>query len=323
MATSATRRIGRLQSWKLAATLAGMLATLVSNNPAASAQGVRPTGKSYPQLPELSFAEIRGPSRDNYVGDRFSFMESGKHGGPPVVLLHGIGTNSANWRWQLSGLSDRFRVIAWNAPGYMLTDDFKKDAVECRDFANAFRDFLDALKLERIYVVANSYGSWISLCFMLDHPDRIVRLVTTGTFIGIKNPTEQQRRQAFDAREKQVSNGGYGFGARVNDLVGSNASSEARESITTSLRAVNPRGFLRAVHAGFSFYSLDHADRFKVPHLLIQGTEDKVTPTHRFAGVFAKAVPTARLELLEGVGHMPEAEAPDRVNALIREFLSE
>lgn len=295
---------------KLAAGLAVVASALFSG---AMAQPL-------PQLPELSFAEIPEAARAKYVGDRFSFMESGRPDAPPVVLLHGIGTNATSWRWQLAGLSDRFRVIAWNAPGYMLSDGFRKEALECKDFADALNDFLNALKLDKVYVVANSYGSWISLCFLLDHPDRITRLVTTGTFTGIRNATEQQKRQAFEAREKQVAKGGYGFGARVNDLAGPTASPQARASIEKSLRAVNPPGFLKAVYAGFSFYSLDHADRFKVPHLLIQGAADKVTPTERFAGAFVKAVPTAKLEILDSVGHLPEAEVPDTVNGLIRDF---
>jgi pimeloyl-ACP methyl ester carboxylesterase len=51
---------------------------------------------------------------------------AGLHGqgadAPSLVLLHGVGANSMHWRFQLAGLSDRFRVIAWNAPGYMLSD---------------------------------------------------------------------------------------------------------------------------------------------------------------------------------------------------------
>jgi len=49
-------------------------------------------------------------------------------------------------RFQLAGLSDRYHVIAWNAPGYMLTDNFVKDAPGCRDYADALNDFVGALR---------------------------------------------------------------------------------------------------------------------------------------------------------------------------------
>ena len=48
-----------------------------------------------------------------------------------------------HWRFQLAGLSDRYRVIAWNAPG-ALTDALKTDNPDCKTFADALNDFLAA-----------------------------------------------------------------------------------------------------------------------------------------------------------------------------------
>jgi pimeloyl-ACP methyl ester carboxylesterase len=48
-----------------------------------------------------------------------------------------------------------------------------------------------------------------------------------------------------------------------------------------------------------------------------------VNPIETNAAVLAKAMPKARLEIIEGIGHMPEVEAPDTVNALLRGFFSD
>ena len=54
---------------------------------------------------------------------------------------------------------------------------------------------------------------------------------------------------------------------------------------------------------------------------LIQGEEDRVTPADANAALLVKAVPGARLVILAGCGHLPEVEAPVRVNQLIAGFL--
>jgi abhydrolase domain-containing protein 6 len=65
------------------------------------------------------------------------------------------------------------------------------------------------------------------------------------------------------------------------------------------------------------------AAKVTAPVLMISGNEDRVNPIDKNAAVLAKAMPKARLEILEGVGHLPEVEAPEKVNALLRSFFVE
>ena len=276
-----------------------------------------------PPLPELRFAQVPAASRERYQGDRLSYMEAGDASSPALILLHGLGANSTHWRYQYEAFGERYRVVGWNAPGYMLTDNFVTASPSGRDYADALIDLADALGIDRFVLVGNSFGSAVAQCVAAFYPERVIKMALTGTGIG-QQTLSAERRAYLSGRARTIEQGSYQYGSvDIRPLVGPNTPDHVIAQIREVLRATNASGLLRAVSFRSSeLYTPELAHAMTMPVLLLQGSEDRINPGEHNAYVLIDALPDGRLVKLDGLGHLPEVEDPARVNALLHEFFA-
>ena len=169
----------------------------------------RPVIPGIPLLPDLQFTQIPAAKLSNYEGDRFSYMAAGPKNAPVVLLLHGVGGNSMHWRFQYPVLGERYRVIGWNAPGYILSANLKPDVPTCENYADAVNDFITSLGIEKVYLIGNSFGSLTGQCFAARYPQKVIKAVLTGTIIGEGWKSDEQKKGIVEFRKKSVEAGGY------------------------------------------------------------------------------------------------------------------
>jgi pimeloyl-ACP methyl ester carboxylesterase len=253
-------------------------------------------------------------------GRMVAYREAGQ--GPALVLLHGIGSGSASWRSQFHSFSRRFRVIAWDAPGYGGSDALAIGSPTAGDYAGALDVFAAAQGLNRVYLIGHSLGALIAASFARAHPDRVAALVLANPATGYGAAADDVRRARVDSRLEDLERlGPAGLAAkRAQGLLSPRAKPEALAMVREVMGQIRPDGYAQAVRMLGGANLLAVAPEIKAPTLVLGASNDKVTPEDGCRRI-AAAVPGARYVSLTGPGHASYVEDPTAFDTQVLLFL--
>ena len=256
-------------------------------------------------------------------GSVFTYSEAGA--GTPLVLLHGIGSAARAFDDQLSGLSDRLRVIAWDAPGYGGSTCLAPASPRASDYAAALAAMLDALGIPACHLVGHSLGTLIAASFAADHPQRILSLTLASVAAGQARLPAAEREKALAQRLGDVVELGPRRmpEQRGPRLLAPGATPEMLRRVIETMAAVRPDGFSQAARM------LASGDiKADIPRLLadmpvqfLYGDGDVITPPARNLEVAALR-PTAPVHVVKDAGHAVYLEQPARFNSIVFDFVA-
>jgi pimeloyl-ACP methyl ester carboxylesterase len=264
-------------------------------------------------LPPLQRAAVAG-------GRTVAYREAGR--GPALVLLHGIGSAAASWRAQLSSLSDRFHVIAWDAPGYGGSDSLVPREPTPQDYAAVLLELVNSLGLLRFALLGHSWGALIAASFARHHAPRVTSLILANASPGYAAASLDIRRARVDGRIADMhEHGPAGLAAkRAAALLSPNAPAAAVEAVRTVMSQLRPDGYAQAARMLGVANILEDARFITVPTLVIGATNDTVTPEEGNQRI-AAAIAGSRYAGLVGPGHASYVEDPAAFNAQLTAFI--
>ncbi len=253
------------------------------------------------------------------AGRALAYREAGS--GPCLVLLHGIGNQSGSWVQQLEGLSDRFRLVAWDAPGYGASDALDAASPAPSDYAAALHGLLDALGLHRVVLVGSSLGCLMAASYATRHAARVAGMLLFNAAGGHGPLVQRERAEKLSARLAMLERlGPAGMAANPSPgLLSEGASPIARALAAWSTARLRPDGYAQAARMLSTGHLADDARRYAGPVRVIGASADTITPPAACRAI-AAAFPRGEYAELAGVGHLAYIEDPQAVDGLIAAF---
>lgn len=257
---------------------------------------------------------------------------------PAMLLLHHFYGSTRTWRHVLAGLSDDWRAIAFDRPGFGLTERPQRSAwPHANPYTRAASarialGLMDAHAVDRAVLVGASAGGTVALEAYAAAPERVRALVLISPAItGDVGPRAALRPVLRTRPARRL--GPYAVRRRASDLT--------LERITRSWRdpeRATPED-LAAYQAALTVEGWDRGfwevitaepppdlrallSVIDVPTLVVAGEHDTVI-SPRLNARTARAIPGARLEVLPDCGHTPHEERPDALLEVVTDFLDD
>jgi pimeloyl-ACP methyl ester carboxylesterase len=265
--------------------------------------------------------------------------------GPPMVLVHGLGGSLSNWMAAAPSLARSHRVFALDLPGFGRTPPAGRSlSVEAQ--AATVGSFADRVAGSAPCVlVGNSMGGMISLILAARRPALVSRLVLVGSVLPwaphVGDPVVTAMFLAYAtpglgplALRSRRRMSPRRYVREFLSLCGVDISHLSPDVVDAMIDIVEYRrttgwaeaAFLEAARSIMRWTVRPARHKallaeVRCPTLVVHGTRDRLVSV-KLARAAAKLYPRWDVEILEGVGHVPQLQVPERFAALVTSWLS-
>ena len=270
-------------------------------------------------------------ARRRLNGHDLHYVHGGR--GAPLVFLHGVLGSTRVWEHLAAELAADHVVVAPDLFGHGRSDRPDGD-YSLAGHAATVRDLLDALALDRVTLVGHSLGGGIALEFTYLFPERVTGLVLVASGglgrevnLLLRAPTLPGAELVLPLVASRFARRQGTTLARALSFVGVRGSTDVAQAwhgFEQLADGDGRRAFLATIRSvvGIDGQRLSAAEllpRLHVPTLVVWGDRDRMIPLSHAQDAVTR-MPDARLVVVEGAGHFPHLDAPERFAAEVRAF---
>lgn len=255
-------------------------------------------------------------------GETLHVHDSGS--GVPVLFVHGFPLDHTIWRRQIDALKSTCRVLAPDLRGFGRSGGAGAEVLSMEQFADDLNALLDAMVLnEPVVFCGLSMGGYVAFRFAERHHRRLRGLILCDTRPGADSEEAATNRMQLAAKVLR-SGAKQAVAAMLPKLV-AEQTNRNRPEVVDELRETILNTDRRSIAAALRGMaqrpdSTPLLSRIPVPTLAVCGSDDALTPPDAMRAMAAE-IPHAQYVEIADAGHMTPMEAPNPVNAAIREFV--
>lgn len=255
-------------------------------------------------------------------GIRVHYQVTGRPGGPPVLLIQGLGADKHGWDLQRFALAWSHRTVAFDNRGAGRSDK-PHGPYSLEQMANDAVAVLDHAGVESAHIVGASMGGAISQFVAVYHPERVRSLTLTCTACR-NHPWRHELLSNWGATARE-----HGMGAMTGTAARWVIGPRSFRRIMPAIGWLGPLAFGRPAHAFAAqvdaILSVDDSisERLReitVPALVVVGNQDILTPRGD-SEELAELIPTAELVVISGAAHGLMVEHASTYNRVLIDFL--
>ena len=242
---------------------------------------------------------------------------------PTIVLVHGFAANKENWIRFAAYLTDDYYVVAMDLPGH---GDSVKDFNLHYDFKDQViyvNEILTYLNIDKFHMAGNSMGGAISALYAVAYPEQVESLFLIDP-AGIHRYDCELTRCLAEGENPLIVTCDEDF-YRLMDFVLEQkpyipwpiTGIMAEKAVANE--AINRKIFGDFHGEGDRWFS-DEIKKIIAPTLILWGAEDRIIAMKN-AVLFNQLIPHSQLIVLDGVGHAPMIEVPEKSAEIYKDFI--
>lgn len=250
--------------------------------------------------------------------DEFELFYEERGTGTPLVFLHGLGSSTRDWKFQLEHFSKHYRCVAFDLPGSGQSKDLKNPhgPFTVAGFARAIAGALRQLGLAPAHVVGLSMGGMTSLQLAADAPDVLRSLTVVNAGASLIARTFKERLILGVRALVTKTMGPRGVAKLVAPRLFPRPEQQSlRDTFIAQMADNEPRAYAAASRALMGWTVEDRMSSLRLPVLFIAADQD-YTPV-AMKQTLAARIPGAQVVVIPNSHHAVPVECPDAFNTVL------